>query len=485
MQNSASRIKALALGIIAASLTACSSTQVQNFNDRVTTIGKDYGAPILCVTGTVVGAAAGYAINEKKGLLAGAAVGGALGCAVGVAWQNHLQELDRIAKEEQLSIAVEQVEMPRTGQQVKGAGLVAQIEDNGMFPSGSAQLTADGRRSIRKLAELYAQGFQGDYGERRLLVVGHTDATGGAALNQRLSEQRAKAVGTELRQAGIPAEAIFYQGAGASRPTTSNANPLLRGKNRRVEITEVTSEAMLSHRIATESSNAKYLQYGTATTTASSKPKTPVTPQSRPLAKPAPVTQTAVRSTAQVDFAGVSAASQPWMLGQLIAPKASGFTFIRSVHASLPMSDCTMDMPRISGEVRSLATGNARPQHATRDHLAGYNRVWANTVNNHLVTIAPVSILRDGARVGKQPFLQIVENYGQVNSKTHTTIAATANTYEGENEVLYRAFATDQSAAITCIDVVFNKQKPEALGGSLFYEDRGEHFTAAFVPVRN
>lgn len=484
MQNTASRIKALSLSIVAASLTACSSTQVQNFNDRITTIGKDYGAPILCVTGTVVGAAAGYAINEERGLAAGAALGGALGCAVGAMWQRHLQELDRIATEEQLSIAVEQVEMPSTAQQVKGSGLVAQIEDTGMFPSGSAQLTADGRRSIRKLAELYAQGFQGNYGEKRLLVVGHTDATGGAALNQRLSEQRAKAVGIELRQAGIPAEAIFYQGAGASRPSTSNADPLLRGKNRRVEITEVTSEAMLSHRIAAEQSNTKYLQYGTATTTVSS-PKRPVTPQSRPTAKPTPVTQAADRSTAIVDFSGVSAASQPWMLGKLIAPKASGFTFIRSAHASPPISDCTMDMPRISGEVRSLATGNARPQHATRDHLAGYNRVWANTVNNHLVTIAPVSILRDGARVGKQPFLQVVENYGKTNSKTHSTIAATANTYEGENEVLYRAFATDQSAAITCIDVVFNKQQPEALGGSLFYKDRGEHFTAAFVPVRN
>lgn len=482
-----SSLRAATLVAGAAFVTSCSTAQINSFNEQVRAVGKNYGTPILCATGVVLGAAAGYAINERKGAVIGAGLGGAIGCAVGATWQKRLQELDRIAQEEQLRISIEEIRATSQNQNSGGSGLVAQIEDTGMFPSGSAVLTPAGQRAVQKIAEAYAAGFnQGDYGERRLLVVGHTDATGGAKLNQRLSEQRARRVGEVLQQAGIPPEAIYYQGAGASRPVVSNADPLLRAKNRRVEITEVTSTSMLAQRVSSETNNPRYLQHGTATTP---QPATrpPAASQSRPNTQGNnPATSTRGRSEAKIDFAGVPAGQKPWELGQLLHPKSDGFSLISSAHAQeTPMSSCVMDMPRMSGDVRSLATGDALARPATRDHLAGYNRVWANTVNNHLVMISPVSILRDGARVGRQPFLQVVENYGTDHSTTHKTIQAFANTYEGETEVLYRVFATETSSPISCIDVVFSKQQPGALGGTLFYPDQGENYTSTFLPVRS
>lgn len=479
-----SPLKVASVAITAGLLTSCTSAQLNSFNNQVRELGRDYGTPILCVTGAAVGAAAGYAINERNGMLIGAGIGGAIGCAVGASWQKRLQELDRIAKEEQLSISIEELKTTGQGPVAQGSGLVAQIEDSGMFPSGSAVLTAAGQRAVQKIAATYAADFtQGNYGERRLLIVGHTDATGGAELNQRLSEQRARRVGEVLQQAGIPKDAIYYQGAGASRPVASNADPLQRSRNRRVEITEVTSTSMLAQRVSSEANNPRYLQHGTATRAQPVRSAPVDTAASNP---PRSTPTNAARSTARINFAGVPASRQRWELGQMLQPKRDGFSIVSSAHAQdVPMSSCVMDMPRMSGDVRSLATGEAMERPATRDHLAGYNRVWANTVNNHLVMISPVSILRDGARVGRQPFLQVVEDYGTDHSTTHKTIKAYANTYEGENEVLYRVFATEASSPISCIDVVFSKQQPSALGGTLFYPDQGENYTSTFLPVRS
>ncbi len=49
-------------------------------------------------------------------------------------------------------------------------------------------------------------------------VVGHTDPTGSAALNDRLSRRRAEAVKRHLIELGVPAEKISAQGVGSSIP---------------------------------------------------------------------------------------------------------------------------------------------------------------------------------------------------------------------------------------------------------------------------
>ena len=69
-----------------------------------------------------------------------------------------------------------------------------------------------------------------------VVAVGHADATGPSAYNQRLSERRARAVVEYLREKGLPREKIFSEGKGETQPIASNASKAGRAKNRRVEV---------------------------------------------------------------------------------------------------------------------------------------------------------------------------------------------------------------------------------------------------------
>lgn len=69
-----------------------------------------------------------------------------------------------------------------------------------------------------------------------LSVEGHTDATGEAAHNQRLSQARADSVVAALVEQGIEAQRLRAQGHGQSRPVADNDTDEGRAQNRRVEL---------------------------------------------------------------------------------------------------------------------------------------------------------------------------------------------------------------------------------------------------------
>jgi flagellar motor protein MotB len=69
-----------------------------------------------------------------------------------------------------------------------------------------------------------------------LEVSGHTSSVGGAALNKKLSKQRADAVAKILADSGIPASRITTVGVGPDKPLADNKTKEGQAKNRRVEI---------------------------------------------------------------------------------------------------------------------------------------------------------------------------------------------------------------------------------------------------------
>ncbi len=71
----------------------------------------------------------------------------------------------------------------------------------------------------------------------RLEIAGHTDNIGDAALNQRLSEQRARRVREILIGRGIDSTRLTAVGYGGTRPIGNNDDPTERARNRRVEVT--------------------------------------------------------------------------------------------------------------------------------------------------------------------------------------------------------------------------------------------------------
>jgi outer membrane protein OmpA-like peptidoglycan-associated protein len=88
-----------------------------------------------------------------------------------------------------------------------------------------------------------AADFVGSHAVGTIRIEGHTDAKGTDAYNQKLSEQRAKAVKDWLAtQGGLTSMAFATKGLGAKQPVAPNIksdgtdDPDGREKNRRVEI---------------------------------------------------------------------------------------------------------------------------------------------------------------------------------------------------------------------------------------------------------
>lgn len=101
------------------------------------------------------------------------------------------------------------------------------------FDVGSSKISEKDMEQLRQVAQT-AAGLKGYIIE----VVGYTDSTGGAAINDKLSEDRAKAVIRYLVQQGkVPIRHIVAPGAmGEYGEVASNETTAGRAENRRVEV---------------------------------------------------------------------------------------------------------------------------------------------------------------------------------------------------------------------------------------------------------
>lgn len=99
------------------------------------------------------------------------------------------------------------------------------------FDTDSAHLRPKSKAVLDDVAKALAA-----HPDWKLSIEGHTDATGTAEHNQKLSEQRAAAVSVYLAAHGVAASRLSSAGFGASQPIADNSTALGRARNRRVEI---------------------------------------------------------------------------------------------------------------------------------------------------------------------------------------------------------------------------------------------------------
>jgi len=73
----------------------------------------------------------------------------------------------------------------------------------------------------------------------RIEIAGHTDNTGSAATNERLSQSRAEAVRAYLASKGVAPDRMVAKGYGPSVPVAPNTTAAGRAQNRRVELRQL------------------------------------------------------------------------------------------------------------------------------------------------------------------------------------------------------------------------------------------------------
>lgn len=180
------------------------------------------GGAIGAGAGAAVGGAIGAAVNHNAkstivGALIGAAVGGAAGAAIG-------HYMDKQAAEIQKDVKGAKVERV-------GEGIRITFDSGILFDLNSYKLKEDARNNIKELARVLQK-----YNDTDILIEGHTDNTGTNEYNQKLSEQRANAVGDYAKTLGVSGTRMSISGYGETQPEQDNATESGRRANRRVEI---------------------------------------------------------------------------------------------------------------------------------------------------------------------------------------------------------------------------------------------------------
>lgn len=98
------------------------------------------------------------------------------------------------------------------------------------FDVGKAVIKPESMGEINRIVNLMNENP-----DLKFEVQGHTDNTGNAASNQKLSEQRAQAIVAKLVEMGISADRLTAVGKGQTSPLADNSTDEGRAKNRRVE----------------------------------------------------------------------------------------------------------------------------------------------------------------------------------------------------------------------------------------------------------
>ena len=124
-------------------------------------------------------------------------------------------------------------------------GAMIAIDSSVLFAPGKIQLRKEARRTLDSVVST----LQGEYGDRDILILGHTDdrpiKKSGWKDNWQLSSERALAVVRYLMDRGVNNSRLVSAGGGEQRPRVANDSNENRATNRRVEIYAVDPELRL------------------------------------------------------------------------------------------------------------------------------------------------------------------------------------------------------------------------------------------------
>lgn len=207
--------------ITAAVVVLAGCTTLDPYTDEERTARATLGAGIGAAAGAAAGALTGSdSRDRRRRALVGAGIGALGGAAVG-------GYMDRQAEELRQKLRGTGVSVTRDGDNI-----ILNMPGHVTFAFDSADLRSDFFEVLDSVA-IVANEFD----QTMIEVAGHTDSTGPAEYNQRLSERRAQTVARYLVGRDVAEMRMIAVGFGEERPIASNATEEGRQENRRVEIT--------------------------------------------------------------------------------------------------------------------------------------------------------------------------------------------------------------------------------------------------------
>lgn len=108
------------------------------------------------------------------------------------------------------------------------------------FNSGKATFKTGDKETPARLDAI--KEILKNYPNAKFSIEGHTDSTGSAKINDKLSKDRADAVMNALIERGVNPENLESKGFGSSQPVASNKTAAGKAQNRRTEIRHIGSK---------------------------------------------------------------------------------------------------------------------------------------------------------------------------------------------------------------------------------------------------
>ena len=208
MRNTTAAALALATAV---ALTGCETmTDTQRNTALGVGIGALAGAGIAKATGGKAG----------TGALIGAAVGGVGTYIWSANMERQRQELEAATRGTGVTVS-------RTADNQLQLAIPSDIS----FDSNSATI----KSQFRPVLNSFTDSLRRNPGTH-VVIVGHTDSTGGAHINDPLSLNRANAARDYIFNQGVRGPRIQTEGRGAREPVASNESAWGRAKNRRIDI---------------------------------------------------------------------------------------------------------------------------------------------------------------------------------------------------------------------------------------------------------
>ena len=192
-----------------------------------TAIGSGSGAALGAIIGSIIS-------KDAKGAAIGAAIGTAVGAGTGALIGNKMDK-----KAEELA-ALENAQVETITDKNGLAGIKVTFNSGILFHLNGIHLSDASRKELKEFAQKMS-----DLQDTDITIYGHTDNTGTAEVNERISRQRAEAVQSYLQSCGIASGRLSSQGLSYTDPVADNATAEGRAQNRRVEIYISANENMI------------------------------------------------------------------------------------------------------------------------------------------------------------------------------------------------------------------------------------------------